>query len=521
MSIVHVGKGLNVRTVVLNGRKVERISAYLVAGDFDDVPAALIENEEKAFIGSYLLGMGFTFDNAAAAKGEAEPIEEMKRLIARDPHNAERIKPYIGGEEINNSPSCAHHRYAIDFEDFPLRRDPAATHPWNELREDTKRAKLRSGIVSADYPWAVAEDWPDLIEIVERRVKGKRASHSTAHWWHYERRRGELSRAMSLLQHVLALSRVSPQLCIGRITSYLIPAESVVVFALPNFSPFAVLQSRVHEIWARFFSSSMKDDLRYAPSDCFETFPFPPDYETDPASEAAARTYHDHRAALMIAANEGMTKTYNRFHKAEERGEPIRILRELHDEMDRAVLRAYGWHDLADKLRRNFSPRKPRTTTPIRVAISGPRRRATGFSRFYSPSTPSATPRKSPSASPLANPRKVPRTRMTRRRRTSNSNDASILGGRSFHQLANGLSYLGEAPRDSSQLIVPEQVWTMYKSANRFMQRPVSDRHDANARPNRKPRVQRIKFKRCTKHGRSKCKICKSWVTVKERITLY
>jgi hypothetical protein len=94
--------------------------------------------------------------------------------------------------------------------------------------------------------------------------------------------------------------------------------------------------------------------LRYAPSDCFETFPFPPGYETDAALEAAGQTYHDHRAALMIAANEGMTKTYNRFHKVDERSEPIRRLRELHDEMDRAVLRAYGWHDLAAELHPEF-----------------------------------------------------------------------------------------------------------------------------------------------------------------------
>lgn len=49
-----------------------------------------------------------------------------------------------------------------------------------------------------------------------------------------------------------------------------------------------------------------------------------------------------------------MTKTYNRFHKAEERGTAIRTLRELHDAMDQAVLRAYGWDDLADTLRPVF-----------------------------------------------------------------------------------------------------------------------------------------------------------------------
>ena len=93
----------------------------------------------------------------------------------------------------------------------------------------------------------------------------------------------------------------------------------------------------------------MKDDLRYTPSDCFETFPFPPGFETDAPSEAAGRAYHDHRAALMVARNEGMTKTYNRFHDRTETSEDIQRLRDLHAAMDRAVLEAYGWHDLAGR----------------------------------------------------------------------------------------------------------------------------------------------------------------------------
>ena len=126
------------------------------------------------------------------------------------------------------------------------------------------------------------------------------------------------------------------------------------VFAYPNFAPFTVLQSRVHEIWARFFSSTLEDRLRYAPSDCFETFPFPVGYESDPALEEVGKIYHDHRAALMVAANEGMTKTYNRFHTSDKGSEAIERLRELHDEMDRAVLRTYGWDDLAAELRPEF-----------------------------------------------------------------------------------------------------------------------------------------------------------------------
>ena len=65
--------------------------------------------------------------------------------------------------------------------------------------------------------------------------------------------------------------------------------------------------------------------------------------------ELPGRAYHNHRAALMVARNEGMTKSYNRFHDRNETAEDIQHLRELHTAMDRAVLEAYGWHDLATR----------------------------------------------------------------------------------------------------------------------------------------------------------------------------
>ena len=358
VSIVHVKKGSPRPPVILDDREVERISAYLVIGNLDEEPSPLMDNDRKSFTGSYLLGMGFTFDDAAAAKGEAEPISEMKRLISKNPHNAERIKPYIGGEEVNSSSTQSHHRYAIDFEDFPLRCDPEATHPWFQLTEETRRKKLRSGVVSADYPWPTANNWPDLLAIVEAKVKPKRITDNRERyakiWWQYAERRPGLQIATSNLPSVIVMSRVSKHIAFARVQAGRIFSIEINIFAYPNFAPFAVLQSRIHEIWARFFASTLEDRLRYTPSDCFETFPFPSGYETDPALEAAGQIYHDHRAAVMVAANEGMTKTYNHFHGFEKRGDPIRRLRDLHDEMDRVVLRAYGWRDLAEELRPEF-----------------------------------------------------------------------------------------------------------------------------------------------------------------------
>ena len=81
----------------------------------------------------------------------------------------------------------------------------------------------------------------------------------------------------------------------------------------------------------------MKDDLRYTPSDCFETYPFRDGWESQSDLETIGGSYYDFRAELMAQNNEGLTKTYNRFHDPYERAIPrIEQLRQLHTEMDRA-----------------------------------------------------------------------------------------------------------------------------------------------------------------------------------------
>ncbi len=369
VSIVHILKDATIEGPTLDHRKVDRISAYLVAGDFDTRPARLNSNAGKAFEGSKLLGMGFTFDDVAAAKNETESLETMRELMQRDIRNGERIKPYIGGEEVNSSPTHAYHRYTIDFEDFPLERDSTPSgvdlshehglelRLWSNLSTQEQVSAVRSGRVPQDYPYPVARDWPELLKIVEARVKPKRTQDKrgayAVRWWQYAERRPGLYNAIRGLSQVIALSRVSNYLQICFLPTGMVYADRLDVFVCHE-NAFAIMQSRLHEIWARSFSSTLKDDLLYAPSDCFETFPLPDRYESDGKIRDIVSSYLSCRSSIMVEANEGMTNTYNRFHSHSEWGESILRFRELHDEMDRIVLEAYGWKDLANELRPEF-----------------------------------------------------------------------------------------------------------------------------------------------------------------------
>ncbi|MEH2400633.1 MAG: type IIL restriction-modification enzyme MmeI [Nostoc sp.] len=172
------------------------------------------------------------------------------------------------------------------------------------------------------------------------------AGRRKRNWWLWGRYTPALFKAIAPLERVLVCSLHSPYLSLTFLPANSVFSHALCVFADQRSSFFGILQSRIHEIWARFLGSSMKDDLRYTPSDCFETFPFPENWETNPTLETIGKEYYEYRAALMVRNNQGLTDTYNRFHDPDEYDPEILKLRELHTAMDKAVLDAYGWSDI-------------------------------------------------------------------------------------------------------------------------------------------------------------------------------
>ena len=352
VSIVQVLKGRFHGRKWLDGKPVDQITAFLFHAGGNDDPAKLEANANQSFQGSIVLGMGFTFDDTDT-KGVATSLGEMQRLTRESPRNADLIFPYIGGQEVNTDPTHEHHRYVINFLVCPLRRSDLGK-TWCEADVKQRNEWRSSAIVPTDYPGPVAADWPDLLAIVENRVRPERVRLTrnpigrkrAKFWWQYGSLAKQLYAAIAGQDRVLAVSRVGQQCAMTFLPSQMVFADSLIIFPLDTHSAFCALQSRPHEIWARFFGSSMKDDLRYTPSDVFETFPFPRNWATDPTLEAAGQAYYDFRADLMVRNNEGLTKTYNRFHDPEARDPDIVQLRTLHTAMDRAVLDAYGWTDI-------------------------------------------------------------------------------------------------------------------------------------------------------------------------------
>ena len=311
MAVGNPGKSVSCR--LLDGLQVSAIDSRLRQGVDRRDPVALACMAELRFMGPKAYGLGFIL---------TQP--EREALVAEDPKNAACLFPYLGGDELNTSPSQSSERHVIYFGQRSLQE---------------------------------AEQWPALLGLVRERVWPERAkakettadgAHRKKYWWQFAQPRPELFEALADLKRCLVTARVTKHMCFSFQHTDRLFNEKLYVFPLDRDTHFAILQSRVHGAWTWLLSSTMKTDLNYSASDCFDTFPFPqPDPRTViPSLEAIGERLYSARAKYMLETQQGLTQTYNKLKDPSCHDAPIAELRRMHEEMDRAVLDAYGWSDV-------------------------------------------------------------------------------------------------------------------------------------------------------------------------------
>ena len=326
---------------VLDGQPVVGITPFLTPpGGVQGKPFRLAANAHKSFQGSVVLGMGFVLTP-----------KEAVALLAKDPRNKDALFPYLNGEDLNSRPDQSPSRWVINFHDWPLER--SAEGCWQTADEKQRKEWLRHGCVPNDYPGPVAADYPDLLAIVEERVKPERdklglkvdvsAKGYAKYWWRYGRMAIDLYATISGMGRVLVSPQVSKYSNISFVETNQVISMMLIVLTFDSFRIFALLQSSIHDEWTRTYSSTLETRRRYIPTDCFETFPFP---DSTANLEDIGERYYTHRQQIMQTRQEGLTRTYNRFHDPHETASDIAELRRLHVDMDNAVAAAYGWQDL-------------------------------------------------------------------------------------------------------------------------------------------------------------------------------
>lgn len=350
VALVSIYKGKWNGKFILENKTVQHITAYLDDTETIGNPYQLIQNANKSFQGSIVLGKGFILEPYEAA-----------RLIEQKPKNKDVLFPYLNGEDLNTNPDQLPSRWIINFFD------------WTE-------EKCRG-------------EYPDCFKVLDEKVKQQRdeiiAKGKQIHeydFWKFWDRRPNLYRTIKQLERVLVIAQVSRTVAFDFTNNDKVLDAKLIIFAFERYKYLSFLQSSIHNNWAWKYCTTMKADLSYTPTAIFQTFPFPqsPSVINESTVEEIGEKYYNHRRQLMLKIQLGLTKTYNQFHNkqlsiindiltdneiAKKYGKEtlnlwrhlsrtantcsfneavvgILELRRLHKEMDEVVLKAYGWTDI-------------------------------------------------------------------------------------------------------------------------------------------------------------------------------
>jgi hypothetical protein len=286
---------------VLDGVEVDGISPALQP-QANDVSAAsrLVKNRGYAFQGPIPVGEGFVLDSS-----EAETL-----LAQTDADYSLVVRPYLTSQDIAEDPSQHPTRWVIDF-----------------------------GTMALDDAGA----WPKALQIVRERVKPIRDRNKDRgfreRWWLFGRPRGEMRDAIKQTARYIAGTRHGVRLHFCWCELPTMASDATNVFAFDDDYSMGVLCSNVHSAWAWAQSSTIREDLRYTPGSAFTTFPWPTaSKESREAISEACRRVFDLRGALCVNRDIGLTTLYNEVDEGMHRE-----LKDLHHQLDRAVVATYGW----------------------------------------------------------------------------------------------------------------------------------------------------------------------------------
>ena len=216
----------------------------------------------------------------------------------------------------------------------------------------------------ADLRLRAPSIYQHLIDHVKPERDAKRDKAFRERWWLHGRARGEMRTAMVGLLRFIATVETAKHRTFQFLDKSILPDHKLIAFAVSDAASLGVLSSQIHVTWTLATGGTLEDRPVYNKSVCFETFPFPSE-DTGLTPEITTRIGQlaeelDAFRKARQAAHESVTLTgmYNVLDKL-RREEPLNakdkalheqalvgVLRTLHDDLDAAVLEAYGWQDL-------------------------------------------------------------------------------------------------------------------------------------------------------------------------------
>lgn len=225
---------------------------------------------------------------------------------------------------------------------------------------------------------AVRAKFPAVYQHILHTVKPERDQNNRAsyreNWWTFGEPRKDMRPALEGLPRYITTIETAKHRFFQFLDASIRPDNMLVNVGLPSAEHLAVLSSRLHVAWALASGGwlGMGNDPRYSKTRTFDPFPFP-DLEGREALKDRLRELGERLDSFRkerLAQHDFLTMTglYNALERLREiesdTAQPpltgserdvhqaglVSVLKEIHDDIDRAALSAYGWEDLIPAL---------------------------------------------------------------------------------------------------------------------------------------------------------------------------
>lgn len=303
ISILWITKNVLNSPSVLNGLKVSRISSMLQDLSNNLERPASLSRSFRASKGTDFLGNGFLISQDLA-----------NEMISHDKKNSEVVIPFLNGEDLNSTADRRGERWIIDFLERPEVEARKFVKPWAHVEKHVKPDRMKKNV--NQYPRMVNE------------------------WWKPWNSRAALYKKMSSLEQVVAVSTVSKFMVPASVALPRTLGVALVVWPTESYSFVALVSSWAHRSWAQWWGSKMRNDYRYAISDCFDTFPFPKKIQ---GLEKLGKSLDESQRAIALERDIGLTKLYTLVNTPSCKDADIVKLRDVHEQIDREVMKAFGF----------------------------------------------------------------------------------------------------------------------------------------------------------------------------------
>ena len=257
---------------------------------------------------------------------------------------------------------------------------------YNDLTDQSRNAMiidffgLTIDEVKQKYP--VAYQW--ILEKVKPQRDQNNRPKLKRDWWIFGEARQGWRLMSKNLDRYICTGETGKHRHFHLLDKSILPDHRLIAFGISDGFHLGVLSSRLHVVWALNAGGTLENRPVYNKSLCFDKFSFPiATAEQQAKIRTLAEQLDAHRKRQQAEhADLTLTGMYNILEKnrlcetltdkdkAIHQKGLVSILRELHDDLDRAVFDAYGWSDLTPQLVGKAGATTPYKNKPEEQAVA-------------------------------------------------------------------------------------------------------------------------------------------------------